>query len=220
LLMFLSGRGPTLEALEERYRAHIAAGKIVDATSALRALREEMGSMLGEQPKNSRDWFKAERKAWRRIAVACAAIATLLGGAAIGWTLIQQHGRPLPNVVGASKTQAVAVLQKGGWKVRIVYQRSEVLPGKVLSQRPAAHQTLAGGKLVVLNISKAKRVGRVPQLAGLDINNARDELWAAGFNWKAVARKGGHVGVVTDSTPKPGTILPQGTVVVVYYGAP
>ena len=220
LLLFLSGRGPTLESLEVRYRAHIAAGKIMDASSALKSLREEMGSMLGEQPKNSRDWFKTERKAWRRIAAACLAVATLLAGAAVGWTLIQKHGRPLPNVVGASTGQATAVMRKGGWKVQLRYQRSEVIPGRVLAQRPAAHQTLAGGKLVVLTVSKAQRVGRVPSVAGLDLNNARDELWAAGFNWKPVARKGGRVGVVSGSNPNTGTILPQGAVVLVYYGAP
>lgn len=220
LLRFLSGRGPTMEALEERYQAHIAAGKIVDAHSAYKSLRQELGTMLGEQPKNSRDWFRRERKGWRKGIILLAALGTLLGGGALGWILIQEHGRPLPNVVGAEGEKAKDKLLKAGWRVRIVYKRSEVVPGKVITQKPAAHQTLAAGQTVLLTVSRAKRMGRVPRLAGLDLNNARDELWAAGFNWKPVSRRGGRVGVVIDSDPKPGTSLPQGTVVVVYYGAP
>ena len=220
LIENLCGQGKSLDDLLGRIATKRASGRIYDARSMERELKIEIEAIAGDIPLGTDEWFAKRRRAPMKLMSGFAIMLALGAGVFTGWQLINQHGRPVPNMVGASAQQALQTIDKGGWKAKTRFQVSRILPGRVISQKPKVHQLLAGGGTITLVVSKPSKTARVPKLVGMDMNDARDTLWGLGLNWKPLSTPRGKVGVVVKTVPAAGAVLPGGFAVTVYYGAP
>ncbi|MBC2904514.1 Stk1 family PASTA domain-containing Ser/Thr kinase [Streptomyces cupreus] len=100
--------------------------------------------------------------------------------------LIVSKGRPVdvPDVTGESLEDARAELAEAGLKVRVASEEvtsSEVDKGGVAQQTPEADTQAVVGDTVTLTLSKGPEMVEVPDVVGDNVDDAKAELEAAGF---------------------------------------
>ncbi|NLE11750.1 MAG: PBP1A family penicillin-binding protein [Actinobacteria bacterium] len=119
----------------------------------------------------------------------------------------------VPDVVGWSAEEAAAALQEARFETTLVRDATSLEPaGTVVRQDPAAGSELLQGETVVLVVSTGEGIVTVPDLVGLDITVAREELARVGlvageYNVADEASPG----TVISQQPAPGDPLPAGT---------
>ncbi|MEU6821155.1 Stk1 family PASTA domain-containing Ser/Thr kinase [Streptomyces atriruber] len=117
--------------------------------------------------------------------------------------LVVSKGRPVevPDVTGESEEDATADLEDAGLKVEIAPSRvnSDEDKGAVAAQSPAADKTIAEGDTVKLTISKGPPMIEVPDVTGMSVDEAKDELEGAGFE---VDEDRGLLGIFGDTVKK------------------
>ncbi|NLD19335.1 MAG: Stk1 family PASTA domain-containing Ser/Thr kinase [Clostridiales bacterium] len=88
----------------------------------------------------------------------------------------------------------------------------EVEKGKIVSQDPAAGETIKEGGTIRVNISKGLGDGAVPDLTGKMENEASATLEASGFKMGSTTEKASEEpkGTIIDQDPKPGTEAAKG----------
>lgn len=90
----------------------------------------------------------------------------------------------MPDLKGLSKADAVAKLEKMGLKVGSIYEKnSDDEPGTVIATDPRAGSRISKGHSVDITVSKGQKNKNVsvPDVAGMNVENARNTLSAAGF---------------------------------------
>ncbi|MGW0532603.1 Stk1 family PASTA domain-containing Ser/Thr kinase [Streptomyces sp. NPDC003032] len=99
--------------------------------------------------------------------------------------LVVSKGREIkaPDVTGDSEADATAELEDAGLKVEIATARvySDEDEGDVAEQSPREGKSLAEGDTVELTISKGQPLVEVPDVTGMKVDDAVDELEEAGF---------------------------------------
>ncbi|MGA4848361.1 Stk1 family PASTA domain-containing Ser/Thr kinase [Streptomyces sp. G5(2025)] len=134
--------------------------------------------------------------------------------------LVVSKGRAVevPDVVGDSEADAVADLKGAGLKVRIASARvhSDEDKGAVAEQDPGEGKTLAEGDTVTLSISKGPPMVEVPDVTGMSVDDAVDELESKGF---AVEKDRGLLGLfgdtVKDQSVDGGDEAPKGSTITI-----
>jgi eukaryotic-like serine/threonine-protein kinase len=96
--------------------------------------------------------------------------------------VIASAGPPLPNFVGAMVSQAQQAAAAGGYSIdpETVAKSSEPA-GTVIRQSPAAGSAIAPNEVVVVYVSPGPPEVNVPDVQGLNVNQAEHELNSAGF---------------------------------------
>jgi serine/threonine-protein kinase len=126
----------------------------------------------------------------------------------------------VPDVVGVTYDEAASRLKRDGFEVATRERRyhASAPEGMVLAQRPRAGATEAKGAKVELDVSRGQRTGEVPPLAGLTVEEARDELAEAGMEMGGVTERESDAerGEVVGSEPREGTSVPLPATVEVY----
>ena len=123
----------------------------------------------------------------------------------------------VPNVVGRSRDDAIALLTQAELKAkpREVFSTEE--PGTVIAQFPLPGRTVLQGSNVQINISKGVQPLTVPNVVGQQYDSAAGQLQGRGF---AVARRdvdsGQPVDTVIDQQPKGGGSLARGGTVILF----
>ncbi|MFD0414463.1 Stk1 family PASTA domain-containing Ser/Thr kinase [Streptomyces sp. NPDC127108] len=104
-------------------------------------------------------------------------------GSAVALVVSKGRAVELPDVTGDSESDARAELEDAGLKVRIAPERvtSDEDKGTVVKQSPSGERTIAEGDTVELTISKGPPLVEVPDVEGMSVDEAKDELEAAGF---------------------------------------
>ena len=118
----------------------------------------------------------------------------------------------VPNVVGQSFDEARSRLAR--FTLQRSYRAAAEMGGTVLAQSPMAPAMLPAGAAVTLVLSDGSLV-RVPRLANLNINEARERL-QKDFDLKAqpvVVTSDLRVGTVIEQQPAEGTLVKRGSVV-------
>jgi eukaryotic-like serine/threonine-protein kinase len=123
----------------------------------------------------------------------------------------------VPNVVGRSRDDAIALLIEAKLKPkpREVFSKEE--PGTVIAQHPVAGESVLQGTNVQINISKGVQPLTVPNVVGQQYDAAAGQLQGQGF---AVARRDVDSiqpkDTVIDQQPKGGGSLARGGTVILY----
>ncbi len=123
----------------------------------------------------------------------------------------------VPNVVGRSRDDAIALLTEAKLKARPreVFNKAE--PGTVIAQAPVAGETVLQGSNVQINVSKGVQPLTVPNVIGQQYDSAAGQLQGQGF---AVARRdvdsSQPVDTVIDQQPKGGGSLARGGTVTLF----
>jgi serine/threonine-protein kinase len=108
----------------------------------------------------------------------------------------------IPDLEGQKRSDARSALEKLGFEIDEVREPSDTISSsRVIGTRPDAGQELERGQTVTLIISSGRERLAVPQVTGLDVEDARSTLEGSGF---AVSVKEQE-----DDQQDPGTVLAQ-----------
>lgn len=87
----------------------------------------------------------------------------------------------VPSLVGLTETQAVAQIDDS-WELAIVREPSSTVPGGgVIRQSPAAGVEIAPGDTVTIVVSQGVQSVSIPDVRGLDLDDAIEQLEDLGF---------------------------------------
>ena len=126
---------------------------------------------------------------------------------------------PVPNVVGEDVATAISALRRAGLQVQQTDKADNTtVAGTVLDQDPAGGQTAAKNSTVRITVSSGKSKQAVPDVSGLDADQAANELGQKGFRTTTKQETSTSVakGKVTRTDPPAGTQLDNGSLVTVY----
>jgi len=97
--------------------------------------------------------------------------------------LIVSAGPPLPNFVGAQVGQAQAAAAAGGFSINQVTQPNASQPaGTIVRQSPPPGSAITPNEVVTVYVSQGPPEVPVPDVQGLNVNQAEQELTSAGFS--------------------------------------
>ncbi|EPH40501.1 Stk1 family PASTA domain-containing Ser/Thr kinase [Streptomyces aurantiacus] len=140
-------------------------------------------------------------------------------GSAVALVVSKGRAVELPDVTGESEDDARADLEEAGLKVKIAPGRvsSEEDKGDVVKQSPdAAGKDVPEGTTVTLTISKGPPMVEVPDVEGMKVGEAKDELREAGFEVKEDRGLLGLFGdTVKDQSVDPGDEAPEGSTITI-----
>ncbi len=131
-------------------------------------------------------------------------VLVIAGSAAAAFYFVFMGGRtiPMPAVEGMMSAQAVETIQKAGLLVRIDQVTSQLPSGTVVSQWPGASEKVARGRLVTLKVSRGGEKKPLPDVRGMEFNEAKAKLAEAGFQVGDVLR-------LADPQKPAGSVLAQ-----------
>lgn len=114
----------------------------------------------------------------------------------------------LPDIVGLKRKAAVDSLDNYGVTNRVFINypvREKSLDGKVVKTKPAIEDSIAMGSMLTIFIGTEKRkVFLMPNLTGMDLEEAQGEIIKYGLVLTEVKRTEGETDVVIQQFPAPG----------------
>jgi len=119
----------------------------------------------------------------------------------------------MPKVEGLSVIEAVEILKKSELVARVDQLDSLKKPGTVLAQSPAEGTLVRKGKAVILKVSKGGRQVSLPDVRGMEYEQAVQTLQAEGFTPGDVVRvadKNLPAGAVVAQSPASPAAVPAG----------
>ncbi|SDK06917.1 Stk1 family PASTA domain-containing Ser/Thr kinase [Streptomyces indicus] len=153
----------------------VSSSPLADAKKELKAAGLEPGTVTRE--------FNEEVERGNVIRTSPASGTRHKTGSAVA--LVVSKGEPVevPDVTGQTPEEARADLEAEGLKVETAEERvhSEHDKGLVGRQSPGGGAMLAEGDTVTLTLSKGPEMVEVPDVTGMKVDEAKDELTAAGF---------------------------------------
>lgn len=118
----------------------------------------------------------------------------------------------IPPLGGAAVTEAVEQLERMGLETRVEEVESTLPEGTVLTQWPETGTRIKGNQIVILKVSKGGRRITLPDVRGLEKNQAIEKLQQAGFtigDTVTVEEKGTSSGIVIAQSPSAPAMVPQ-----------
>ena len=129
--------------------------------------------------------------------------------------VVVSAGPPLPSFVGAQLSQAQAAAAAGGYSINQVPSSDTSQPaGTIVKQSPLPGTALTAGEVVTVYVSPGPQMVSVPDVTGLSVQQAEQELTAAGFSVTQSSLTPGHK-VISYS---PQGQAPQGSTITIITG--
>lgn len=130
----------------------------------------------------------------------------------------------VPDAVGGSLADAARDFADEGLKVSVRPVPSRRPAGEVVAQARPAGSEAERGDTVQVNVSIGPDPApetSVPDVAGLEVDEARQRLGRAGFEVLVLEQEGNaaRAGEVLSQTPSGGATVPRGSLVILYVGA-
>jgi eukaryotic-like serine/threonine-protein kinase len=155
-----------------------------------------------------------------------AVIAVFVVAAVVGKSLFDSNNTPpvpVPNVQGRTEAQATRAITAAGLVIgKITRANDDTQPtGRVFDQSPEPNVELEKGDPVGLSVSLGQQQTTIPNVIGLDLNEASRLLSENNLrvdSSKAVA-SGEDRNTVTDVTPNPGNTVDAGSTVDIKYAS-
>lgn len=192
------------------------------AVTSVGSAQSDLDEANGD-PSNAYAFSPAPRKG-PVIAVTALVILLVLGLGTILLATVLRDDAPsgpkeLPNVIGKTKDAARKQLSNLGFEVKVELKENEsVEAGLVFAQDPSAGTKLREGNTVTISVSAGVGEARIPDVAGLSINDATLALEEAGFTTVPKEEESDTVekDKVIRTKPKVGSKAPRGSNVEVY----
>ncbi|MFF2011354.1 Stk1 family PASTA domain-containing Ser/Thr kinase [Streptomyces sp. NPDC058195] len=133
--------------------------------------------------------------------------------------LVLSKGAPVevPDVTGLSVVDATAALAEEGLKAKALPGRvhSPQMAGDIARQSPGAGAEAAEGDTVELTVSKGPRMIDVPDVTGMDLDDAKNELEEAGFEVKVDRPFLSFSDTIESQSVKGGDQAPEGSAITI-----
>lgn len=125
---------------------------------------------------------------------------------------------PVPDVTGLPEKRATELLQEAGLVVTSAFAFSDTVPkGRAIATEPAAGTNISTGSGVTLRISRGSNKVEVPDLVGLDDQQALEALTEAELGGNVVQRDDpAPAGRVVGQSPGPGSLVKRGSQVNIF----
>ncbi|HYH33724.1 MAG TPA: Stk1 family PASTA domain-containing Ser/Thr kinase [Nocardioides sp.] len=125
----------------------------------------------------------------------------------------------VPDVIGMTEEEARSTLGAAGFDVSVDFRTDpDVRRNRVLEQDPNPDQFVAPGSEVTIVVSEGKPLVEVPFVLGQSRAEARATLEDAGFEVTLSVRESDEPGgQVLETDPAPGTSVPEGSTVRVFW---
>ncbi|HET6687380.1 MAG TPA: transglycosylase domain-containing protein [Jiangellaceae bacterium] len=138
-------------------------------------------------------------------------------------TPTKDPGVEVPSVLGRPQQQAERILQHAGFEVAVEQQETDQVPaGLVIDQSPGGGTAPLGSTVtIVVSVEPVRQDADVPNVIGMQVNQARRALQDAGFK-VAVEQQSDQApaGQVIGQDPGGGTAAPPGSTVTIVVSAP
>jgi eukaryotic-like serine/threonine-protein kinase len=108
-------------------------------------------------------------------------------------------GPPLPSFIGQQFSAAQAEAQQGGYQLQQQTVSSSQPQGTVINQSPAAGSPITKGEVVTVQVSNGPPQVSIPNVTGMNVQQATQELQQAGF--QVTVDKGVFGNTVTSYSP-------------------
>jgi eukaryotic-like serine/threonine-protein kinase len=124
-------------------------------------------------------------------------------------------GPPLPNFVGQQFAAAQAEAQAGGYQLQQQTVSNSAAQGTIVGQSPAAGSPITKGEVVTVQVSNGPPEVSIPNVVGMKVRQATQELQQAGFQ---VSVTKGVFGGGTVATESPTGQAPKGSTITLTTG--
>lgn len=109
----------------------------------------------------------------------------------------------VPNVTNMTVVEAQRTLEEKGFKVELEEKYGDkIKPGLVMEQSPKAGEKRKEGSLIFLTISKGAELKTVPDVVGMSLAKAEQQLEAAGYTVGSITKR-------IDNSKRMGSVLSQ-----------
>lgn len=195
-------RYPSAAAMLQDLQAAMASLPQAPALSALTA------ELTSEVPAESVDTVirqvlpPGKLTGWRRWILAALAVLVLAGGlVALGPTRV-------PSIAGVSREVAGQRIRRAGLQARFKQVFSESSPGTVIGAKPSSGAWTRRGAGVAVTLSAGPRQSDVPPVVGLQLEQARRAIVAAGLTVGNIERRNDRepANRVLGQRPEPGRV--------------
>jgi eukaryotic-like serine/threonine-protein kinase len=199
-------RGPELEAVPQviGLSQDAAARRLDQARFEVRVLREYHATVPEGRVFDQRPDPEFELEVGREVRI------------------LVSRGKPpvqVPGVTGVAQAEATAILTNAGLGVDVTEQFSgEVQRGVVISQQPAADETVPADSRVTIVVSKGPQRFEMPNVEEQTADAARGQLESLGLAVRVVNTPYQSGNLVVDQDPEPGAIVQTGQQVTIYVG--
>ncbi len=176
------------------------------------------GGRDGEQGNGDTGGRQRARSRWRRRAVRWGApllVAVALLALAL---LLPSETVTVPDVTGRTQAAATEMLKKAELKVLTAEGTSNRPKGSVVSETPNAGTAVKRHSTVTIVVSAGRGSARVPEVAGLSVEEALARLHYVGLRPKKSERSSGtfKAGVAMGTDPAEGKLLESSSEVIVF----
>jgi eukaryotic-like serine/threonine-protein kinase len=132
--------------------------------------------------------------------------------------LLVSSGQPLPDFTGQQFQAAQAEAQSGGYSLQqVAAVGSSAAQGTIVGQSPQPGSPVSAGEVVTVQVSTGPPQVAIPDVQGLDVTTATQELQAAGFQVQVSNQGGVFVGNTVASYSPTGQ-APQGSTITLTLG--
>ena len=134
------------------------------------------------------------------------ALIIFASGAIVVYTVFMkpENMSEVPSFINKSVVEAVADAERLGLVVQVEQVASTLQEGRVLAQSPSAGTELRKGSVIVLQVAKGGELHPIPDVSGMTLSQAQEEIKAQGFSLGDVIRireAGLQAGVVIAQSP-------------------
>jgi beta-lactam-binding protein with PASTA domain len=128
-------------------------------------------------------------------------------------------GPPLPNFVGQQFSAAQAEAQQGGYQLQQQTVSNSAAQGTIVGQSPPAGSPITKGEVVTVQVSNGPPEVAIPNVVGMSVQAATQELTQAGFQVNVTQGVfGGGGGNATVATESPTGQAPKGSTITLTTG--
>jgi eukaryotic-like serine/threonine-protein kinase len=128
-------------------------------------------------------------------------------------------GPPLPNFVGQQFSAAQAEAQQGGYQLQQQTVSNSAAQGTIVGQSPAAGSPITKGEVVTVQVSNGPPEVAIPNVVGMSVSQATQELTQAGFMVTVdPGAFGGGGGGATVAAESPTGQAPKGSTITLTTG--
>jgi serine/threonine-protein kinase len=178
------------------------------------------------------DVLNIDRRSMLKYVMSALALLAVAVLGVIGYRALSAPSRTVPNLIGMTEAQAANVVADNGWELEVRRVRDDgQAQGDVVRTDPASGDRLRSGGSLVLVVSDGPTLSALPNVTGLDVDNARSALSAVGLTMREAQQLASETvplgTVISWSVPEQpgltaGSQVPKGTTieVVVSSGSP
>jgi len=127
-------------------------------------------------------------------------------------------GPPLPNFVGQQFSAAQGEAQAGGYQLQQQTVSNSAAQGTIIGQSPAAGSPITKGEVVTVQVSNGPPEVAIPNVVGMSVQAATQELTQAGFQVDVTHGVFGGGGNATVATESPTGQAPKGSTITLTTG--